>query len=200
MRAAFAAALAAASLLASGLRAADVPQSGDTSVQTLATADGPAYATATQIGSAFRLRLGLSTLAAGTEAKTNLGQRRLRLERATLDYFPFANGFRLSIGARKDKSTKLGLSSFTQRGEKMAAGEFGMSGSKRRLLPGVGLGYDEMLDANTRLSFDGGMRMARRMSATSQLLRLADKSTPGGLGTRKSGFGPVARVSFIHSF
>ena len=200
MRAAFVAACAAACLLTPAVQAVDVPQIGLTSVATIATADGPAYRTETQIGSAFRLRLGVASLATAT-TKGDIGQRRLRLERATLDYFPFANGFRLSVGARKDGIGKGALRGFDQRGEAMSGADFGRNvGGKRRLLPGVGIGYDEHLSADTRLSFDGGMRMSRRISATSQLLRLAEASTPGGLGTRKAGFGPVARVSLIHSF
>jgi hypothetical protein len=112
-----------------------------------------------------------------------------------LDYRPFDNGVRFSIGARKDR---LG-SKFTR--DLLNTGGIGGSGYKRHLTPSAMIGYDGGLDSNNRFSLEGGVRKGGRDSATAQLIRLADLGGRSHLLAAPAGrFAPAVRASFIHSF
>ena len=114
-----------------------------------------------------------------------------------LDFRPFDNGFRLSIGARKDR---LGSSGRLGR-DTLNTGGLGGSGYKRHLTPSAMIGYDGVVDANNRFSLEGGVRKGGHDSMTSQLIRLADLGGDSRRLAAPAGrFAPAVRASFIHSF
>lgn len=115
----------------------------------------------------------------------------------SLDYRPFDNGIRFSIGARKDR---LGGSRLSR--DLLGTGAIGGSGYKRHLIPSAMIGYDSVIDQNNRFSLEGGIRKGGRDSATAQLLRVADLGAGRShlLAAPSARFAPAVRASFIHSF
>lgn len=164
-----------------------------------ATPNGPSLSSEAWLARPLRLRV--EAVAAGG-LRSALGEmHRLRLAHYALDYFPFAaGGFHLSIGAGKERSYKAALHAFNLQGETTFSGG-GFGARSRRLAPFAGIGFDRLIDASTRFSLEGGVRMGRRDGASSQLVRLAALGSRSGmLAAAGAGFGPVVRLSFLHSF
>lgn len=203
MRIALVAAVSAVCLVLSAGAASAEPSAPDfTPTLALAqTADGPRLGGETWLARPLRLRIEAVATPGGGPRNDAGAPRRLRLAHYTLDYFPFAGGLRLSIGAGRERSNKAALRVFNLRGETTFAGGTGFAGRPRRVAPFAGIGFDRPINADTRFSIDGGVRMGRRDAASSQLLRLAGLGNRGGLlAASGSGFGPLVRVSLMHRF
>lgn len=132
----------------------------------------------------------------GTRRKGYIGDgNHLRIKSWSLTYRPFGDGLRLFMGARKDKRPKLGtaLMGFDRGGMSLAA--------RRKVSPGVGVGYDVNVDGGTRFSIDGAFAKQNRDPNINQLVRLASL----GSGSRRLAaggerFGPQVRFTLTKAF
>lgn len=190
MRIALAAAVAAVCLVMPA-HAASYSEIDETVTST--PAEARSLAPAAAIDEGFRLQARASATSLRDAIK---GMPHIRFAHHMLQYFPMGDSrLHLSLGMQKEK--RASGNNFYVNGVKMFSA--GPAGDKRRVSPGFAIGYDEPLSGKDTVGFDLGMRMARDPNGT-QLRRLVSGNEQHRLGARSSQFGPVAHLTFIHSF